>query len=173
MDYLDDFGVPNSVDPPTKYLTFGYWIYMVPQYKPEDILMLGYAGGTVAGLVRLLYGDVPIVAVDIDPIKENRYGVEFVQADAKEFVKTCKCYDCVVVDVSPNDKPGICDFVSTEEFARDLSKMANYIIVNTYNNVDMSAYSFLECVGVNQPSGLDNKIYYYQTIKIPNLRVFE
>ncbi len=173
MDHFDDLGVPNSVDPPTKYLTFGYWIYCVPQYKPENILMLGYAGGTVAGLVKMLYGNVPITAVDVEPIKENLYDVEFVQANAKEYVKHCPHFDAVIVDLFPNDREAICDFVLTKEFADDLKKIANYIIINTLGTEDMSAYDFLECVGINQPSGLNNKIYYYQTIKVPNLRVFK
>ena len=46
-DFLNKFGALNSVLPPTKYLTFGPWIYLVPQYKPENVLILGYAGGTV------------------------------------------------------------------------------------------------------------------------------
>ena len=169
MDYLDDLGALNSVFPPTKHLTFGCWIYLVPQYRPKDILMLGYAGGTVAGLVRLLYGDVPITAVDIEPIKENRYGVEFVQADAREFIKMCRHFDAVIVDCAPNDRADICDFVTSPEFALDLARIGNYIIVNTFHNKDMSAYDFLECVGMNRPSGLGNKIYYYQTINIPEL----
>src|SRR5262245_36613368 len=67
-----------SVYPPTAYLGFGNWIYQVPPFRPENILMLGYAGGTVAGLIRLLYGDVAITAVDQNII-DNRYGVDLVQ----------------------------------------------------------------------------------------------
>jgi len=170
--YNDDFGVPNSVYPPTTYLTFGCWIYLVPQYKPKSVLILGYAGGTVAGLIRLLYGDVSITGVDINTC-ENLYGATLVQADAKEFIKNCGHFDTVIVDLFPNDKRGICDFVTTQEFANDLSKVADYIIVNTSNNADMSAYNFLKMAGVNKPSGLANKIYYYQTVKIPNLHVFQ
>lgn len=162
--------IVQSVNPPTKYLTFGCWIYLVPQYKAENILILGYGGGTVAGLIRLLYGDVPITGVDIKPC-ENLYNVEFIQADAKEFVKDCKHFDTVIVDLC--DDKDICDFVTAKEFVNDLAKIANYIIVNTFHNKDMTAYNQLELVGMNKPSGLANKIYYYQTIKIPGLRIFE
>ena len=171
MNYNDKFGTPNSVYPPTKHLTFGPWIYLVPQYKPENILMLGYAGGTVAGLVRLLYGDVPITAVDIKYI-DNLYNVKFIKQDAREFIKTCDKYDCVIVDLSEDDKDGICEFVYSQEFADNLAKIANYICINTYGNVDMSVYK-LKCVGVNKPSGLANKIYYYQTKEIPDLLIFK
>lgn len=168
--WLDDFGVPNSVYPCTKHLTFGPWIYLVPQYKPESVLILGYAGGTVAGLIRLLYGDIPITAVDIKHC-DSLYNVDFVLADAKEYVKTCKHYDTVIVDLSEDDKKGICGFVTSKEFADNLARIANYICINTYGNVDMSVYK-LKCAGVNKPSGLANKIYYYQTKEIPELHVF-
>lgn len=168
MEFKDKFGVENSVVPPTKYLTFGPWIYLVPQYKPESVLILGYAGGTVAGLIKLLYGDIPITGVDIEPCP-NLYDVEFIQANAKEYVKTCKHFDTVVVDLMPNNKEGLCDFVTTKEFAEDLAKIANYIIVNTFNEADMSNYEGL--VGVNKPSGLANKIYYYKTVDIPDLQI--
>lgn len=170
-EYLDDFGAPNSVFPCTKYLTFGPWIYLVPQYKPENVLILGYAGGTVAGLIKLLYGETPITGVDIK-LYDNRYGVNLVQADAREFIKTCGHYDVVVVDLSEDDKNGICDFVTSKEFAENLYKIANYIIINVYGNVDMSVYK-TGLVGINKPSGLANKIYYYKTKEIPNLQIFK
>lgn len=160
----------KSVYPPTKYLTFGPWIYLVPQYKPESILILGYAGGTVAGLIRLLYGNVPITAVDIEPCEAN-YDVEFIQADAKEFVKASKHFDTVIVDLFPNDSDSICDFVNTKEFVNDLKKIANYIIVNTIHQEDMSAFGDLELIGVHYPDRLNNKIYYYQVHKIPDLYI--
>lgn len=162
-----------SVYPPTKYLTFGVWIYLVPQYKPESVLMLGYADGTAAGLIRLLYGDVPITAVDIEPMKENRYGVNFVQMDAKEYVKNCNKFDTVIVDLFPQGYPDPCGFITSKEFASDLTKIANYIIINTLKEPDMSAYSKLRHMGTNKPSGLSNLVYYYQVNPIPDLHPYK
>lgn len=170
MEFLDKFGLPNSVYPPTKHLTFGPWIFMVPQYKPENILMLGYAGGTTAGLIRLLYGNVPITAVDIEPCS-NFYGVDLIQADAQEYVKTCNHFDCVIVDLFPNDKKGICDFILTKEFVLDIKRIANYIIVNTANDVDMKEYKVFRKMGVNKPTKLENLIYYFANKEIPNLNL--
>ena len=170
MEFLDKFGLPNSVYPPTKHLTFGPWIYMVPQYKPKSVLMLGYAGGTTAGLIRMLYGNVPITAVDIEPCK-NLYKVYLIQADAKEYVKNCKSFDCVIVDLFPNDSTDVCDFVLTREFVLNLKKIANYIIVNTVNNVDMKEYRIFRNMGVNKPAKLGNLIYYFANKEIPNLRI--
>lgn len=163
---------PNSVYPPTKYLTFAPWIYMVPQYKPESVLMLGYADGSTAGLIRLLYGDVPITGVDIDPLIENRYGVNFIQMDAKEYVKTCGKFDTVIIDMFPKDGWEICDFITTKEFADNLAKIANYIIINTLRNPDLSAYSHLRRIGVNKASGCSNMIYYFVVNEIPDLHPY-
>jgi hypothetical protein len=160
-----------SVYPPTKYLTFGVWIYLVPQYKPESVLMLGYADGTAAGLIRLLYGDVKITGVDIAPLLDNKYGVEFIQADANEFVKTCGHYDTVIVDCFNGDCP--CKFITDKEFADNLIRIADYIIINTLKNADMSAYSKLRKIGVNKPTGLANLIYYYEVNRIPDLHPYK
>ena len=160
-----------SVYPPTKYLTFGTWIYLVPQYKPSSVLILGYAGGTVAGLIRLLYGDIPITAVDIEACDAN-YGVTFIQADAKEFVKTCNKYDCVIVDLFP-DLDNVCDFVTSKEFADHLTRIANYIIINTLKEPDLSAYSHLKRLGTNKPSGLSNLIHYYRVNPILDAHPFK
>lgn len=168
--WKDKNGHSYSSYPPTTYLTFDYSIYMVPQYKPESILILGYAGGTVAGLIRLLYGDVPITGVDTEPC-EDRYNVNFVQANAKEFVKTCGKFDAVIVDLFSTEDCSIpCDFVSSEEFVTDLKKIANYIIVNALHS-DMSVYTkTFRKMGINKPSESAESIYYYEVNDpIPNL----
>lgn len=145
----------DSVVPCTKYLTFGPWIYLVPQYKPSSVLILGAHGGTVAKLIKLIHGDVPITEIDI------KDGV-----DAKDYVKTCDHFDTVVVDLFQDDK--ICDFINTKDFVDDLSKIANYIIVNTIEPSDLSVWD-LELVAIERPARLHNEIYYFQTNKIPDL----
>jgi len=166
--YKNKFGRTYSVYPPQTFLTFEYWIYMVPQYKPKDILMLGYAGGTVAGLIRLIWGEVPITAVDVEPC-EDTYGVHFIQTDAREFIKNCRQYDAILVDLFDNDKNKICDFVSDPRFVADLSRVGNYLIINSLG-ADMSAYRHLRKIGINKPSESLVQIYYYETKgKIPNV----
>lgn len=163
-----------SVYPPETFLTFEYWIYMVPQYRPKNVLMLGYCGGTVAGLIRLIWGDVPITVVDIVKPEENRYGVEFIQADARKFVKTYKQYDAVLVDLFDNDTGRNCDFVVTDpEFIANLSRIGNYLIINALG-LDMSPYKHLRKIGINKASESAALIYYYETKhKIPNLHPFK
>ena len=170
---MSKFDDPMSVYPATKYLTFGVWIYLVPQYKPKNVLVLGYADGTVAGLIRLLYGDVPITGVDIEPLLDNKYGVTFVQQDAKEYVKNCEKFDTVIVDCFNGPDSDPCGFITSKEFADNLTKIANYIIINTLKEPDLSAYSHLRRIGVNKPSGLSNLIYYYVVNKIEDLHPYK
>lgn len=173
MNIYDTKGRIKSNTDPTKYLTFEYWIYMVPQFKPKSLLILGVAGGTIAGLIRKIYGQgVKITGVDIAAYKA-RYGIKFVKTDAKDFVKTCGHFDAVLIDLFPEGKLEVCDFVTTPEFAHDLSKIADYIIINTVLPTDLSAYKFLEWVTMINPPGLANKIYYFATKKIPNLHPFK
>jgi hypothetical protein len=170
--YKDNGGNSYSAYPPTTYLTFAYWIYCVPQYRPESVLILGYAGGTIAGLIRLLYGDVPITGVDLDP-HEDRYGATIIKADAREYVKTCGHFDCVIVDVFSRDRSICCDFITDSDFVADLARIGNYLIINTLGNPDMSAYKGLRMMGRNKPSGSAEQIYYYEVKKIPHLHPYK
>jgi len=168
--YFWEDNTGNSVYPPTSYLTFSPWIYMVPQYQPINVLMLGVAGATVAGLIRLLYGNIPITGVDIKPMKINRYNINFIQADAKEYVKTCGKFDTVIVDLFETGTSYNCNFITTKEFADNLTRIANYIIINTLKNPNLSVYSHLKKIGVNKPSGGANLIHYFEVNKIPHLK---
>ncbi len=131
----------NSVHPCTEQLTFGPWIYLVPQFAPKSVLMLGYAGGTVAGLLRRLYGDAfPITAVDVQEPENDptEYGVTFVKADAREFIKTAIRHETVIVDLWEYEPP---EFVFSEGFVADVSALCDYLIVHSMDYSDMSAYA--------------------------------
>ena len=156
----------NSVNPCQKYLTFGPWIYMVPQYDPASVLILGYGGGTVAGLIQLLYGDVPITGVDIVRY-DDPYGVGPVQMDAREYLKTCGQFDTVVIDLFLDGK--MCEFVCTQEFMESVKRIARYVIINTLGEPDMSVWKSLKCLGMNKPNRCSNLIYYYVVDETLNL----
>lgn len=160
--YQDKEGHVNSVYPPTKYLTNGPWIYLVPQFRPENVLMLGYSGGTVVGLIQLIYGKyVPITAVDIASC-ENFYGINLIQMDARNYIKTCPKFDVVIVDLFTSDVPEVEDFIFKEEFVSDLQKICNYLIVNITSEHDMDEYEKrFNKFGSNKPNRLSNRIYYY------------
>ncbi len=152
-------GICYSVNPCTAFLTFAYWIYLVPQYKPESVLMLGYAGGTTAGLIRKLYGDVPITAVDID-LNEPLYGETFIQADAEEYVKTCGKFDTVIVDLF--DGYTECPFVFSEQFVKNLERIGNYIIVGTINKPSLEEYEKVFDKVEMFTVGKGNTIHYFK-----------
>ena len=158
-NYKDKAGFLNSVYPCTKYLTFGPWIYLVPQYEPDSVLILGYSEGTSAGLIQLFYGDVPITGVDIEP-SQNFYGVDFVQEDARKFVETCGKYDVVSIDLFDNSNEP-CDFITTKSFVCDLKRIANYIIVHAHEKTDMSAYEHLWKVKTLK---LNTSVFHYYLV---------
>jgi hypothetical protein len=170
----DDVGQVQSVFPCIEYLTFGPWLYLVPQYKPKNVLILGYGGGTAAGLIRMFYGDVPITAVDIEDCSEfNFYNVELIQADAREYIKTCKRFDAVIIDMFQAGSRRPVDFVFSDEFVGGLGKKARYIIVHANEDSDMSAYTFTKVreLSTGAKSTPTPRFYYYMVEDINELPV--
>lgn len=133
--------------------------------------MLGYGGGTAAGLIRLFYGDVPITAVDIDDCSHlNYYNVELIEADAQEFVKTCGKYDAVLVDIYNEAEYNSPQFVFSKEFADNLKRIANYLIIHAVVGDDMSAYDDLYKVrelSTNAGGPYEPRIHYYMVKDVP------
>lgn len=174
LDYpyiLDEKRGIQSVRNPVDYLTFGPWIYLVPQYKPESVLMLGYGGGSAVGLMQMFYGkDLPITAVDIADCSElNFYDIEIIQADAEEFVKTCGFYDCIIVDVYGSEGLEPPSFIESKEFADNVSSKCNYLIVDATEKTDMSAYKKLNKVKSLQLN--QNRFHYFMINEIPSLPI--
>lgn len=162
--------VIDSVYPCTEYLTFGPWIYLVPQIYPKSVLMLGYSGGTVAGLIYKLYGDdIPITAIDIEEPKNNEYldRVDFIQADAQEFIENCGYFEVVIVDLWDYEPP---DFIFTDKFVADVASKCDYLIVHAMNYSDMSAYDHLRKV---KTLGLDYgaRFHYFMINRIARLPI--
>ena len=148
----------DSVAPPWEYLTFGPWIYLVPQFNPESVLMLGYSGGTVAGLIRLLYGDeTKITGVDIEKC-EPTYDSTIIQANAENYVREADLHEVVVVDMWQQDQIEPVEFVSCQKFAKQLKRIGDYLILHVTENTDMSAYSELHLV---KKLSLNKSVFYY------------
>lgn len=171
--YRNSEGINYSVYPPQTFLTFDYWIYMVPQYKPKNVLILGYGGGTVAGLIRLIWGpDVQITGVDLVPSPDkDKYNVNFIQADAREFVRECGSYDTVIVDLLDNEKVVNAEFVTDPDFIENLERIANYVIVNTLD-LNMSAYGHLNLISTKTSDAGVIIHYYVINNEIPFLHPF-
>ena len=157
-------GYLNSVYPCTSGLTFNPWIYMVPQYRPNSVLILGYGGGTTAGLIKMVYGDVPITGVDIE-FYENPYAVEFVKADAEQYIKDCSPVDVIIVDIWVDDKVAGC--VTRKSFVDDVSKKCNYLIVHVHKYTDMRKYLQFKCKTIQWE---DHKFFYFVVNNIPPIR---
>lgn len=163
---VDSTGGRNSVYPCTEGMTFYPFIYMVPQYKPESVLMLGYAGGTTSGLIHMLYGDVPVTGVDIGYV-EDHYDDTLFNANAQEFIKTCEKFDTVIVDLYADGQYVPCKFITEESFIYDLRQIANYIIVHAKESTDMTGYGRpLKVLELN-----DSRFYYYVVNYIPQLPI--
>lgn len=136
--YRSPDGALYSVYPPTSFLTFAPWIYMVPPFKPQNVLMLGYGGGTTAGLIRLLYGEVEITGVDLGFV-DNRYGVHQIQADAQGWVHHGGYYDCTIVDVF--DGQGAAGFIDNYDFVTQIARITRRcLIVHAEGSKDLGIY---------------------------------
>ena len=135
----------KSVYPCTDWLTLGPWIYLVPQFPPESVLILGYGDGTVAGLIRKLYGsEVRITGVDIELPKYKDSYNEFIPLDARKLIKIISPYQVIVVDLFTGYD--ICEFVFEKEFADLVSSKCDYLIIHADDDSDMTHYSHLHKV---------------------------
>ncbi len=97
-----------------------------PSPDVRKILVLGVGGGTVLLLLRAMYPDAAITAVDIDEamiaIAKKYFGVTgctLLVADAREFVKTKGTWDMIVIDLFIGAT--IPTFVSSETFLQNVS----------------------------------------------------
>lgn len=166
----DERGQLHSIADPSLYLTFGIWIYLVPQYKPESVLMLGYGGGTSAKLIKMFYGDVPITAVDFSDVSDFLIdGVQWVNQDAKEYVKTAPKFDTVIVDLYDTGDFHPPEFVLSKEFADRLGEIANYIILHTVVGDDVSAYdgyNRIRTLNLGRTDAYAPQVHYYMVNEV-------
>jgi hypothetical protein len=172
---VDEENQLHSVADPSMYLTFGPWIYLVPQYKPDSVLMLGYGGGSAAKLIHMFYGkDIPITAVDTADVSSFLVdGVTWVRSDAKEYVKTAPKFDTVIVDLFETGYTHPQPFVLSKEFSDDLGSIANYIILHTIHDDDVSMYKYRKIRELSTNSGgeTEPRFHYFAVNPIPRLPV--
>ena len=132
----------KSAYPCTDMLTLGPWIYLVPQFEPESVLILGYGDGTVDGLIWKLYGaNVNVTGVDIEHPKYKNIYTRFILADARDYIKQCSHFQVIIVDLFVEQD--ICQFVFEKEFADLVTSKCDYLIIHADYNSDMSHYKHL------------------------------
>lgn len=171
----DERGQLHSIADENLYLTFGVWLYLVPQYKPKNVLMLGYGGGTAAKYIRKFYGDVPITAVDYSDVSAFLLdGVDWIRQDAREYIKTAPKFDCVIVDLYDTGDYHCPKFVLSQDFANRLGNIADYLILHTMKDDDVSAYDKyykVRQLSTNSGGEFEPHFHYYMINEIPSLPV--
>jgi len=126
----------DSISPPETAFLFTVWGHMVPPYRPDHTLILGYGGGTVAELMRKVWGQCKITGVDLEmPRFVNYQEYKLMECDAVEFVDDCTKdliktrFDYILVDLWENGK--VCQFIYSPEFVNRLKEMTKrFICVN-------------------------------------------
>lgn len=131
--FLFQDGALYSMEPAESMFGFTYHSYMIPPFKPEHTLILGYGYGTIAALMRKVYGsNLKITGVD-----QERHDYKFVEhdmkiMDAEKFVKDCSTglfkrkFDYIVVDLWNGKK--VCDFVYSPEFVVRLKSITKKMV---------------------------------------------
>lgn len=129
---VDDGGNLSSIKPVESLFGYTYHSHLIPPFKPETICILGYGRGTVAELIRKVWGpDIKITGVDLKEHSYDYMEYKMVIGDAEEFVHECTNsllktrFDYVVVDLFNPDVP---EFVFDEKFAYRLKKMTKQLL---------------------------------------------
>ena len=126
-------GSVQSIWPPESMFGYTYWSHCIPPFKPESTLILGYGMGTIAELMRKVWGlDLKITGIDNQsmdwPFVEYKMKVK----DAKDYVWDCTSgllktrYDYIVVDLYDGRK--VPDFVFDVEFVLRLREMCKSLL---------------------------------------------
>ena len=124
---------------------FGYTAHglLVPPFPPSNALIIGYGQGTVAGLIKLIWGtQVEIMGVDLVKSELNGYD-DFWCGDANAFVKKycLNRYDFVVIDLYNGRL--IPTFVFEEEFVKAIAKITRKLLavnITFYKELDFGIY---------------------------------
>ena len=139
MQYIYRKNTVQSVRPAESLFGYTVWAHMIPPFKPDHTLILGYGGGTTAELMRKIWGACKITGVDIEAHESyNEYRINIM--DAKHFLweetrdsffKNIKLvqknrYDYVCIDLWDGDKT--CDFIYETEFVVRLREIATKLV---------------------------------------------
>lgn len=103
-------GLPQSSWPPSKD---NYWHMMIPDKKPNTVLMLGVGGGTVAKMLLEKWSDIKITGVEISQEVVNAaiehlglgdIDMDLIVGDAFQYVfEHDDRYDLILIDIFDGD----------------------------------------------------------------------
>lgn len=157
ITYFTDRGAVYSVDPPTAHFNLSEWSMLVPPFKPNNMLVLGCAGNTVAKLVRIIHGDVPMVGVD--PLEcEPVEGMRLHKALAEDYLRSRQeQFDCVILDIF--EGATIPRVAREEWFAELVSRACTRLLIFHTAGEDVSCYEKYFSV-IHEKSYMGTKIYF-------------
>jgi SAM-dependent methyltransferase len=127
-----------SVNPPESLFGYTVWGNLIPPFRPAHTLILGYGGGTVAALMRKIWGQCKVTGVDMEAQNWKYTEYKMKVMDAKDFLKdattpafkdylfTKDKFDYVCIDLWEGQK--VCDFVFDVEFAVRLREIATGLV---------------------------------------------
>lgn len=138
--YFKGDGTLYGMEPAEAMFGFTYHGNMIPPFKPEHTLMLGYGYGTIAELMRKVWGSgIKITGVDIarTDCSYTEYSLKI--CDALGFVKSCadgmikKRFDYVAIDLFADGKTP--SFVFWPEFASRVKEITKKMMaINVLSN---------------------------------------
>ena len=159
----------QSIDPSETSFGYSYWSYMIPPFKPESILILGYGEGTIAALIKKVWGkDIRVTGVDLKKPENQESIDELLVGHAGAVVcdyltenKNPKKFDYVVVDISNGSEHP--EWIFSKEFVKDLARITKKLLsINVLGKArDMSFYDNYFDFDLEKVI-LDNKIYFYK-----------
>lgn len=148
---INEYGALEGMEPADTLYGYTYHANMIPPFKPDSMLMLGYGIGTVPELVRKIHGNIRVTGVDLNPSGCDYVEYKMVVADARAFMDECTSsiirtrFDYIAVDLFKNDS--VPDFVFTQDFADKLYIMSTRLVSINTKFEDFPRLKFMENAG--------------------------
>jgi spermidine synthase len=138
--------VLQSLSPLGSIISRNYWFHMLPEKRPEQALILGLGGGSLARIMFAHLGQTRIVGVDDDSDVVtlardagwlNIPGLEIVHAEAFAYLKRCaEHFDYVAIDLF---RGAICDRqLTTRPFwraVRNILAPDGLVVINVFRDL--------------------------------------
>ena len=165
--YYTENGVVQSVYPAETHFGFSYWSYLIPPFKPANVLILGYGIGTAGELIRKIYGDTVLIT-GVDKHVEARQlpfahkNVTVVERDVLSYLSdTTEQFDYVIVDLFNGSE--VDESVFNPKVPKLLARIVKKMLaINTYGPDERyktyaAQFDFL----VSKHAGSANDIIYF------------